>query len=536
MTATPPAPLLSPSETRPQTAVSSKAGAATILIVDDVAANIGVLSGALESAGYRVLAALSGTAALKSAAKAPPDLILLDVLMPELDGIETCQRLKRDPRTAGAPVIFITANDETQSLVQGFGAGGVDYITKPFQIDEVLARVGTQLRIHRLTRDLAARTEELERTNSQLRSEIKRREMTEEALRAADEKLTLLTEAEARQWGLAGFVGRSAPFGRMLKEIRSVQNFPRTNVLLTGESGTGKELIARAVHFGGSQPAGPFIAVNCSALPVELAESHLFGHVRGAFTGAVSDRKGYFELANGGTLFLDELGDMPLALQAKLLRVLEDGQVTAIGGTASRRVSVRVVAATNVDLPAKVAAGAFRQDLYYRLMHFHVEVPPLRERREDIPALAQHFLKLLATELKRKPPQLTTEALDRLLSHSYPGNVRELKNTIERAIIYAGGDHVLAEHIVFAPQAGCGANAPSPGMAVWPEAAVGSLKLRDNEDQAIRRAIQASGGNLCAAARLLGVNRSRLYRWQARQEGEDAQGRGSLKSAEVVMD
>jgi len=496
--------------------VTHSSAPATILIVDDVSANIGVLSGALESAGYRVLAALSGPAALKSAAKALPELILLDVLMPEMSGIETCLQLKENPATAEIPVIFITANEETQSLVEGFAAGGVDYITKPFQIDEVFARVSTHLRIHRLTRDLAARTAELEKSNARLRAEIRRREQAEDALKLADEKLTLLSEAEARQWGLAGFVGRSAPFGRMLKEVRSVQAFPRTNVLLTGESGTGKELIARAVHFGGSHP-GPFIAVNCSALPVELAESHLFGHVRGAFTGAVADRKGYFELANGGTLFLDELGEMPLALQAKLLRVLEDGEVTAVGGTVSRKVSVRTIAATNVDLPAKVAAGAFRQDLYYRLMHFHVEVPPLRERIEDVPALAAHFLKLFSTELKRKPPGLSTEALERLLAHTYPGNIRELKNTLERAMIYAGGDLVQGEHIVFAPQA-TGAGSPSSPTRLPKRAeAPVPLNLKKNEDQAIQRAIEAAGGNLSAAARLLGVNRSRIYRWQERR-------------------
>lgn len=483
---------------------------ATILIVDDVAANIGVLSGALESAGHRVLAALSGAAALNSAAKARPELILLDVLMPEMDGIETCLRLKENPVTADIPVIFITANDETQSLVDGFGAGGVDYVTKPFQIEEVFARVGTHLRIHRLKRELESRTTELEQANTALRAEIRRREQAEEALKVADEQLSLLTEAETRRWGLAGFVGRSAPFGRLVRSIRSVQGYPRTNVLLTGESGTGKELIARAVHFGSAQPAGPFIAVNCSALPVELAESQLFGHVRGAFTGAVSDRKGYFELAHGGTLFLDELGDMPLALQAKLLRVLEDGQVTAVGASTPRRVSVRVIAATNVDLPGKVAAGGFRADLYYRLMHYHVEVPPLRERREDIPALAVHFLKLFATELKRKPPALTTEAYDRLLAHGYPGNIRELKNTIERAVIHAGGEPVKAEHIVFAPTApvtpGASVAATSPAVADLP------LDLKKNEELAIARALSASGGNVSAAARLLGVNRSRIYR------------------------
>ncbi|MFH1498336.1 MAG: sigma-54 dependent transcriptional regulator, partial [Verrucomicrobiota bacterium] len=433
---------------------------ATILVVDDVAANIGALSRALESAGHRVLAALSGGAALKSAAKARPDLILLDLLMPEMDGLETCRRLKSDPATVGIPVIFITANHETPSLVGGFQAGAVDYIPKPFRVDEVLARVDTHLHLHRVTRELAARTGELESANATLRAEIKRREQAEEKLRLADDKLTLLTEAEARDWGLAGFVGNSPAFGRLLRTIRSVQAYPKTNVLLTGESGTGKELIARAIHYGGPHGKAPFVAMNCSALPAELAESHLFGHVRGSFTGAIADRRGYFELAHGGTLFLDEIGDMPPALQAKLLRVLEDGEVVPVGSGAGRRVDVRVVAATNVNLPAKVAEGAFRQDLYYRLMHYHVEVPALRERIEDVPLLAAHFIRMFANELKRRPPALRTDAVDRLLAHRYPGNIRELKNTIERAMIHAGEGELRGDHIVFAPQAVAGGSLP----------------------------------------------------------------------------
>jgi DNA-binding NtrC family response regulator len=422
-----------------------------------------------------------------------------------------------------------------QSLVEGFGVGGVDYIVKPFQVDEVLARVATHLRLHRLTRELAARTTELEQANGELRAEIARRERAEDALKLADEKLTLLSEAEARRWGLdSGFVGRSALFGKLLQQIRSVQAFPRTNVLLTGESGTGKELIARAIHFGSPQGSGPFVAVNCSALPVELAESQFFGHIRGAFTGAVADRKGYFELADGGTLFLDEIGDMPLPLQAKLLRVLEDGQVTPVGATRTRGTTVRVIAATHVDLPAKVAAGAFRQDLYYRLLHFTVPVPPLRERVEDIPALAAHFLSLFATELGRRTPKLTEEALERLLAHRYPGNVRELKNTLERASIYAGDGVVRAEHIVFAPAAvfcaepsrsEAGGTKQNGGSLASRDAGLAEtvpLKLAEAEDWLFRRAMALTSGNVSAAARMLGVDRSRLYRWQQ----ERASGKG----------
>lgn len=299
----------------------------------------------------------------------------------------------------------------------------------------------------------------------------------------------------------------------MLNELRSVQSFPRTNVLLTGESGTGKELLARAIHFGGPNATGPFVPVNCSALPAELAESLLFGHVRGSFTGAVADRKGWFELAHGGTLFLDEIGDMALPLQAKLLRVLEDGEVLPVGAPAGRKVAVRVVAATNVDLPAKITDARFREDLYYRINHFNINVPPLRHRRDDIPTLATHFLKHFATDLKRPVPTLAAGAIERLVAHDYPGNIRELKNTLERALIHAAGaPEIRAAHIVFATSANRDAAAEGG------EPRRRSYNLAENENRLIAEALAASGNNISAAARLLGVNRALLYRWQERQQ------------------
>ncbi len=485
---------------------------ATILIVDDVPANIGAMGETLEGAGYRVLAALSGEAALKSAAKAPPDLILLDVRMPGMDGVETCLRLKENPVTADAPVIFLTANDSTESLVAGLKAGCVDYITKPFQVEEVLARVAIHVQLHRLRRELEQRNAELASANARLTAEIRKREEAEEALRQTDDKLSLLSEEETRRWGLAGMVGHSSPFGQLVRDLRRVQEFPRTNVLLHGESGTGKELVARAIHFGSPNARQPFIPVNCSALPEQLAESLMFGHVRGSFTGAVADRKGYFELADSGTLFLDEIGDMPLALQAKLLRVMEDGEVTPIGGAKAVSVQVRIIAATHVDLPKKIADGQFRQDLYYRLMHFNLALAPLRERREDIPALATYFIKRFATELNRKPPVLHASALERLLAYTYPGNIRELKNTIERAIIHAEGEEILARHILFLPAGE--SKSTTPALTPAPEAAPDSLpfNLAEAEEILIARAVQAAGGNISAAARLLGVNRVWIYR------------------------
>jgi len=482
----------------------STSSQATILLVDDVAANLGALSTTLEKSGYRVLTALSGAAALKTAAKARPDLILLDLLMPEMDGLETCRRLKTDPVLNGIPVLFITANGETDSVLHGFAGGGVDYITKPFRVEEVLARVSTHLRVARLTAELLQR-------NAALQDEINRRVLAELALRTADEKLSILSAAEARQWGVNGLIGRSSRFSAMIGELRSVQAFPHTNVLLTGESGTGKELLARAIHFGSPQASGPFVPVNCSALPAELAESLLFGHLKGSFTGATVDRKGWFELAHDGTLFLDEIGDMPYALQAKLLRVLEDGVVLPVGAAQGRRVQVRIVAATNVDLPAKITDGRFREDLYNRLNHYSIAVPPLRQRREDIPLLAAYFLGQLASELKRPTPTLHAEAIERLIAHEYPGNIRELKNTIERALIHSGGGEVRGAHIVFATASG---GRPQP--VTVDEAR--DFNLARNENRLISEAIAAADGNLSAAARLLGVNRALLYRWQERMQ------------------
>lgn len=342
-----------------------------------------------------------------------------------------------------------------------------------------------------------------------------------------------LTEAESRQWAFAGLVGRSPRFGRMLRELRALQGCPRTTVLITGESGTGKELVARAIHFGGAQASAPFVRVDCSSLPAEQAEALLFGQARGAGPGANPERRGSCELAEGGTLFFDEVGDLPPSLQARLLRVLEDRAYQPLGAHSPRTLNARVIAATHADLPALVAAGRFRQDLYYRLMHYHLALPALRERLEDVPALARHFVRTLSADLKRAAPRLSPAALQRLLSHPYPGNVRELKNTLERAIIFADRtDELAAAHIVFAPGAGaatCAAAAdPSPAATAFQTTAGAGelsrkflsdlpLNLSAAEDILIARAIAVAEGNMSRAARLLGINRASLYRWQERR-------------------
>ncbi len=322
--------------------MQSAAHVEKILLVDDVPGNLAVLTSALEPEGYEILAVPNGATALKVTAKAQPSLILLDIIMPEMDGLETCRRLKQNEATRDIVVIFITARGEMESVVEGFRTGGLDYIIKPFQADEVLSRVKTHLRLNRLTRELLEKNHALEIRTAELTAEMQRRERVENELRHADHKLAAFSDLESARGNLAGMVGGSGQIKKIIEEIRRLHQFANTSVLITGESGTGKELVARAIHFGSTRAKAPFVPVNCVAIPAELAESILFGHVKGAFTGATADRKGCFELADGGTLFLDEIGDMPVSLQVKLLRVLEDGCVTPVGGAETRRVDVRV--------------------------------------------------------------------------------------------------------------------------------------------------------------------------------------------------
>ena len=498
---------------------------AEILIVDDIPDNLNLLCQTLESEGYNIIAAPSGEIALQIVARIQPDLILLDIMMPGMDGFETCRRFKADKRLANIPVIFITARDETESVVEGFQVGGVDYITKPFQKEEVLVRVQTHLKNHLLTQELIQKNRELEQEIAKRKQAEVARNQAEDARQAADEKLSLISQREAERWGIAGFVGQSQTIGKILGDIRRLQTTGTTSVLITGESGTGKELIARAIHFGGTREKGPFIPVNCSAIPEDLAESLFFGHIRGAFTGATTDRKGYFELADGGTLFLDEIGEMPLQLQVKLLRVLEDGNFVPLGGSSEKRVDVRILAATNADLQAKIAEGDFREDLYFRLAAFTVPVPPLRERPADIPLLVNHFLKMFATEMAIEIPVLSDEALSTLKTYAFPGNVRELKNIIERALIESGGGEIRSEHLHFTHLRESAAASPSPTDSievnhanhVLPSAIrVPLLSLPLNLQQAeailIQQALEQTNGNISEAARLLGIGRQTLYR------------------------
>ncbi|MBM3238300.1 sigma-54-dependent Fis family transcriptional regulator [Candidatus Poribacteria bacterium] len=420
-----------------------------VLIIDDVPDNIKMLRNVLEPEGYSILVASDGETALRIAERALPDIILLDIIMPVMDGYEVCQRLKSNQSTEHIPVIFVTIKDDSISLKKAFQVGGVDYIPKPFEKEEVLARVESHLKISFLTHELIQK-------NKELQEEISRREQAEEAhkqafdaLQIADEQLSIISQQEASRWGIEAFIGKSNTIKKILDDVRLLQSIGTTSVLITGESGTGKELIARAIHFGGVKSRGPFIPVNCSAITKELAESTFFGHVRGAFSGANSYHKGYFEQANGGTLFLDEIGDMPIELQAKLLRVIEDGLITPIGSEQEKHVDVRILAATNQDLKKKIAEGSFRNDLYFRLENYQIRVPPLRERKEDIPLLVEHFLKIFSEGMGIANPSISSEAMLALENYQYPGNVRELRNIIERALLKSRGSIIKLEHLQF---------------------------------------------------------------------------------------
>ena len=503
---------------------------AKILIVDDRPDNLNLLRKNLESFGYLVVAVPSGVGALEIVERTQPNLILLDIIMPEMDGFETCRRLKANPATAEIPVIFITAKDEISSLIEGFEVGGVDYITKPFSSEEVRVRVANHLEIHRLTQELIGKNRDLQQQITQRKQAEFARDEAEAARQTVTAQFSILTKREAQWWGIDGFIGRSKTIERILDDVRQLQTIGTTSVLILGESGTGKELIARALHFGGTRAKGPFIPLNCPTIPHELAESTLFGHKRGAFTGAESDQKGYFELADGGTLFLDEIGDLREDLQAKLLRVLDSGTFTPIGG-AQKQADVRVVAATNADLQAKIAEGTFREDLYFRLARFRVQVPPLRDRKEDIPLLADHFLQIFAAEMNigkglagkmedgvaGKDPvhHLSPEALEALMSYHFPGNVRELKNIIEGALILSRGEVIQPEHLHFISPLTATTEADSLIHSTVETTPPGQLRYREVLDrferQYISQALIQCNGNRSQAAKMLGIARRILY-------------------------
>jgi PAS domain S-box-containing protein len=568
-----------------------------ILLVDDTPANLGVLFELLKGCGFKVSVAEDGESALEQVNYVRPDLILLDVLMPLMDGFTTCERLKAQPETREIPVIFMTALTDTVDKVKGFGLGAVDYITKPFQQEEVLARIRTHLALQQLKTSLKESEERLshiiesamdaiitldqdgrillfnraaervfrcsageavggpckrflsgglcqvlndyvrgkppglkgpmwvpaghqavradgspfpiEATLSyaeasgqalytiilrniqeRQRAEIERRQLQGLA-HYLQEELRLAQGAEA-------VIGAAQGLRPIMEQLEPVAGTDAT-VLITGETGTGKEVIARAIHSRSKRKDRIMVKLNCAAIPKDLVESELFGHEKGAFTGALTRKLGRFELADQGTLFLDEVGDLPLELQAKLLRILQEGEFERVGGTETRRVDVRIIAVTNRDLVRSAREGSFRADLYYRLNVFPITLPPLRSRKEDLPLLVQHFVRKYAEKYGKQIETVPQCIMTALYAHDWPGNVRELQHVLERAVILTRGAELAFE-----------ADFLDPGN---PPSALRVETLEAVERAHILKVLEATGWRVSGkqgAAELLGLKRSTL--------------------------
>ncbi len=445
----------------------------SILVVDDERSLREFLSICLTRAGHKVAAADDPQVALKTVAAQAVDLVITDLRMPgSMDGLGLLDEVKK--RHPEVQVVVMTAFASTETAIAALKRGAYDYLTKPFKVDEIQVVVERALERQALVRDNAA-----------LRSKV------QDAYR------------------LSALLGRSGPMQRVFDLIRKIAP-TKTNVLITGESGTGKELVARALHAEGSRAGKPFVAVNCGAIPDTLIESELFGHVRGAFTGAATAKEGLFAAADGGTLFLDEIAELPMAMQVKLLRALQERKVKPVGGTDERSVDVRVVAATNRDLEAEVAQGGFRQDLYYRLNVIQVHLPPLRQRRDDIPLLVEHFVKRYSAELAKRMTGVSPEALSALCAYDYPGNVRELENVVERAVTLEPSAVIQRSSL---PELGGRGAANVPAVELPLEGVELDRLLADYERDIVMRALKQTGGVRKEAARLLGITfRSLRYR------------------------
>ena len=443
----------------------------TILLIDDDQSLRRVTEFTLHEAGYRVLTAADGAEGLRLFARENPALVITDIQMPGLSGYEVLKQIKE--QAPAALVIVITAYGTVEKAVEAMKLGAYDYLTKPFSRDELTLTVGKALAYDGLREE-----------NRKLREEL-------------TDKIDF-----------SRLVGMSESMREVFELVRKVAASEAT-VLIGGESGTGKELVARAIHSGSERRAGPFVAVNCAAIPRDLLESELFGHARGAFTGAVRERKGKFEQAEGGTLFLDEVGELPLDLQPKLLRALQEREIEPVGG-AARRIDVRLVAATNRDLEAALDEGSFREDLYYRLAVIPLHLPPLRERRDDIPLLVRHFLDKHG---KNPPPPCSETVLEALADYDWPGNVRELENAVERMLILRRGAGIELDDLP--PKI----RRPRPS-AVIPVAGVLNLPeegypLEDLEKEAVFEALRRNDWNQTRAAAFLRIPRhTLLYRME----------------------
>jgi two-component system nitrogen regulation response regulator NtrX len=440
----------------------------TILIVDDEPGVQKALTGVLSDEGYAVECVSTGEACLDRVTRGAVDLVILDVWLPGMDGLATLARLRE--RQVDAQVVLISGHGNIESAVRAIKMGAFDFVEKPLSLDKTVLVVNNAMRQRRL-----------EAENRALRARV-------------DRTQTMVGESYAM---------------RQLREQVAMAAPTNGRVLIYGENGTGKELVARTIHALSRRRSGAFVEVNCAAIPEELIESELFGHVRGAFTGAVADRRGKFETADGGTLFLDEIGDMSVKTQAKVLRVLQEQTLEAVGSTTRIKVDVRVLAATNKDLQAEIRAGRFREDLYFRLSVIPIFVPPLRDRREDVPLLADHFMAEFAREYGRRVKSFEPGATAVLQQYSWPGNVRELRNVIERLMIMVPGDSISQSDLAFLDHDA----APAPEVPAPPGTRLTLHEARDRfERDLILRTLAEQQGNMSRTAEVLGVERSNLYR------------------------
>jgi two-component system response regulator PilR (NtrC family) len=449
-----------------------------VLIVDDEPSLVDFLAVLCASEGLEVATALSVAEARERLAETPPDLVLCDMMMPDGNGLDLLREIKQSG--ASASVVLMTAYTSTKSAIEAMKLGAYDYVPKPFDVDELKVVIQRALEKSRLFEE-----------NVWLRKELEQR------------------------YGFGNIIGRSARMQAIFSLIERVARTTST-VMIQGESGTGKELIARAIHFSSPRAGQRFLSINCGAMPEPLLESELFGHERGAFTGAVKEKKGLFHEADHGTLFLDEISEMSLTMQVKLLRALQDKVVRRVGGTTEETVDVRIIAATNQNLEEMIAAGEFREDLYYRINVIPIQLPPLRERREDIPLLVSYFLQKYSEQMHLPAKRISAEAMRTLEGYTWPGNVRELENLIERALALSTSTALTAADLpayLLAPK-----SSAEPGLALPVEGIDLEAYLERQRAELMRQALERAGGVQTQAAELLRMT-FRSFRYYAKKAG-----------------
>ncbi len=447
----------------------------TVLIVDDESSIVFSLSEAMRDAGYKVITGTTGEEAIREVKESSPDIVLLDMKLPDIDGLKVLKQIKdMDQNT---PVIMMSAYVDIPTAVNATKIGAHSFVEKPLNVEKIKMDVQNTLENYDVRKEL-----------EQLK-EIERRHKSDNPIEQ--------------------ILGNSPAIKKMKKTIEKIVESRATTVLIRGESGSGKELIARAIHYASNRSEKPFVDVNCTSIPDELLESELFGHERGAFTDAKKEKKGLFELSNGGTMFLDEIGDMKMAMQAKLLRVLQEKNFKRVGGTKQINVDVRIVAATNKDLEQSISDGLFRDDLYYRLNVVQIISPPLRERQDDVLLLTRHFINEFNRDFNKSVSKIHPEAEQLLLSYSWPGNIRELRNVLERAILLESEDVLLPQDLSISPSHQAAARQQDDATPALP--VNDDMTLDDMEKWLIERTLSTCSWNKNLVAKKLGINRTTLY-------------------------